>query len=183
LRSSPEDFIVEEVLVNGDVVPSTLTGKGPLKIEPRPGPYTWVVVEKRRLDTISLVLMLSRRLNVRLRDISYGGLKDTGAVTSQIISIRGVAPAQLSGVDLGPRVKVMGHFSMDRPFTPREIWGNEFTVVVRGINGDGSIFDCVTRHVLERGLPSYYGYQRFGLRRPNSHIIGKMIVLGDFEGP
>jgi len=181
LRSSPEDFIVEEVLVNGDVVPSTLTGKGPLRVEPRPGPYTWVVVEKRRLDTISLVLMLSRRLNVRLRDISYGGLKDTGAVTSQIISIRGVAPAQLSGVDLGPRVKVMGYFSMDRPFTPREIWGNEFTVVVRGINGDGSIFDCVTRQLLERGLPSYYGYQRFGLRRPNSHIIGKMIVLGDFE--
>jgi tRNA pseudouridine synthase D (TruD). len=31
LRSSPEDFIVEEVLVNGDVVPSTLTGKGALK--------------------------------------------------------------------------------------------------------------------------------------------------------
>ncbi|MGC8571419.1 MAG: tRNA pseudouridine(13) synthase TruD [Caldivirga sp.] len=177
LRSSPEDFLVNEVLINGEVVSSST----PVSIKPRPGPYTWIIVEKRRIDTISLVITLSRRLGVKLSDISYGGLKDTGAVATQVISIRGVTPTQLVGLDLGPKVKVIASFSMDKPFTPGEIWGNQFTIVVRGISGNESVFNCVVEQVMERGLPSYYGYQRFGLRRPNSHIIGKLIIMGDFE--
>lgn len=178
LRSSPEDFVVEEVLLNGSVVSS----KAAVDIKPKPGPYTWIIIEKRRIDTISLVVTLSRRLGVKLSDISYGGLKDTGAVAAQVISIRGITPAQLEGLDLGPRARIIASFSMDRPFTPGEIWGNQFTIIIRGITGDESLFNCVVEQIMERGLPSYYGYQRFGLRRPNSHIIGKLIIMGDFEG-
>ncbi|ABW02399.1 tRNA pseudouridine(13) synthase TruD [Caldivirga maquilingensis] len=177
LRSSYEDFIVEEVLIDGMVI----SLKAPVNIKPKPGPYTWIIIEKRGIDTISLVVTLSRRLGVKLSDVSYGGLKDTKAVATQVISIKGITPMQLEGLDLGPRVRVVASFSMDKPFTPSEIWGNQFTIVIRGITGDESVFNCVIEQVMERGLPSYYGYQRFGLRRPNSHIIGKLIIMGDFE--
>lgn len=182
LRTSLEDFIVEEVLIDGSVVPSSLTNKAPLNVSPRPGSYTWVVVEKRGLDTISLVILLSRRLGVKLSDVSYGGLKDANAVTTQIISIRGITPMHLNGLSLGSRVKIITSFSMDRAFTPSEIWGNEFTITVRGAKADDSVINCFLNQIRERGLPSYYSYQRFGLKRPNSHIIGKFIIKGDYEG-
>lgn len=173
LRERLEDFVVKEVLLNGVEVDKAKS--------PRPGPYTWVLIEKRGIDTLSVVSLLRRRLGVSSIDISYGGLKDSNAVATQIISIRGVSASALSGIDLGPRVRVLDAFTMDKPFTPGEIWGNAFTIRVRGPVFDWNLVECVKAQLAERGLPAYYGYQRFGLRRPNSHMIGKYLVLGDFE--
>ena len=181
LRVNPEDFVVEEVLVNGLVAPTTATGKGVPNITPVPGPYTWVIVEKRNLDTLSLISILASRLRVGLGDLSYGGLKDTRAVTSQFISIKGVKPTDIPLGNLTDRIRIIASFPMDRPMGPWEIWGNEFTVTVRGSRVSQEALSCVLGQINERWLPAYYGYQRFGLRRPNSHIIGKYIVKGMFE--
>ena len=34
---------------------------------------------------------------------------------------------------------------------------------------------------IARGVPNYYGLQRFGVNRPNTHVIGKAILKQDFE--
>ena len=181
VKQSIEDFIVEEVLIDGQVVPTSLTQKPMPRINSKPGPWTWMIIEKRGIDAITLLLILSRKLGVNTRDISFGGLKDTIAVTSQIVSVRGVS---LSGIpnDFGRNIKVLNAVGMDRAFTIKDIWGNEFTIRVRGINESRrDNIACIISQVMERGLPTYYGYQRFGLKRPNSHIIGKYIILGKFE--
>ncbi|WP_460173588.1 tRNA pseudouridine(13) synthase TruD [Vulcanisaeta sp. JCM 14467] len=176
-----EDFIVEEVLIDGQVVPTSITGKPLPKIVNKPGPWVWMIIEKRGIDAITLLLILSRKLGVNPRDISFGGLKDAVAVTSQIVSVRGVSINDVPS-DFGRDVKVLSAVSMDRAFITSDIWGNEFTIRVRNIDISrmGSI-NCVLNQLMERGLPTYYGYQRFGLRRPNSHVIGKYIVLGEFD--
>ncbi len=105
------------------------------------------------------------------------------AITSQVVSVRGLSINNVPR-ELSKNIRVLEVFSMDRAFTTRDIWGgNEFTVRVRGINEAGrDNITCIINQVMERGgLPTYYGYQRFGLKRPNSHIIGKYIILGKFE--
>lgn len=176
-----EDFIVEEVLIDGQVVPTSITGKPLPRIASKPGPWTWLIIEKRGVDAITLLLILSRRFGVSPRDIGFGGLKDAVAVTSQVVSIRGISINEVPS-ELGRGIKVLSVVSMDRAFTTSDIWGNEFTIRVRNI--DTSRKDnvgCVLNQLMNRGLPTYYGYQRFGLKRPNSHVIGKYVILGDFE--
>ncbi len=47
VKQSLEDFIVEEVLIDGQVVPTSLTQKPMPKIISKPGPWTWMIIEKR----------------------------------------------------------------------------------------------------------------------------------------
>ncbi|GAB6948304.1 tRNA pseudouridine(13) synthase TruD [Vulcanisaeta sp. JCM 16161] len=176
-----EDFIVEEVLIDGQVVPTSITGKPLPRIVGRPGPWVWMIIEKRGIDAITLLLILSRRLGVSPRDISFGGLKDAVAVTSQVVSVRGISINDIPS-DFGRGIKVLNAVSMDRAFITSDIWGNEFTIRVRNIDvSRKDNINCIINQLMERGLPTYYGYQRFGLKRPNSHVIGKHIVFGEFE--
>jgi tRNA pseudouridine13 synthase len=180
VKQDVEDFIVEEVLLDGQVVPTSLTGKPLPRLISKPGPWTWLLIEKKGMDAITLLLMLSRRLGVGLHELSFGGFKDALAVTAQVISVRGISPNNVPS-DLSSNVRVLTALSMDRPFTTSDIWGNEFTIRVRRANSNMGLVDCIINQVMERGLPTYYGYQRFGLKRPNSHVVGKYIIRGDFE--
>jgi len=181
VKQSLEDFIVEEVLLDGQVVPTSITNKPLPKITSKPGPWVWLIVEKRGVDAITLLLMLSKRFGVGPRDIGFGGFKDAVAVTSQIISVRGISIDDVPR-ELGKNVRVLGAFNMDRAFTTSDIWGNEFTIRIRDVHSQYmERVQCAIEQITSRGLPTYYGYQRFGIKRPNSHLVGKYMVLGDFE--
>ncbi len=181
VKQNLEDFIVEEVLIDGQVVPTSITGKPLPRIVGKPGPWVWMIIEKRGIDAITLSLILSRKLGVSPRDISFGGLKDAVAVTSQIVSVRGISINDVPS-DFGRDIKVLSAVGMDRAFITGNIWGNEFTIRVRNIDiSKRDSINCVVNQLMERGLPTYYGYQRFGLKRPNSHVIGRHIILGEFE--
>ncbi len=181
IKERLEDFIVEEVLIDGQVVPTSVTGKPLPKIVGKPGPWVWMIIEKRGIDAITLSLIISRKLGVGSRDISFGGLKDAVAITSQVVSVRGVSINEVPS-NFGRDIKVLSVVSMDRAFTTGDIWGNEFTIRVKNIDPSRKDnINCMINQLMERGLPTYYGYQRFGLKRPNSHVIGKHIIFGEFE--
>ncbi len=172
IKARPEDFVVEEVLADG-----TLVAVGGVSLRPRVGNWTWIHVVKRNVDTLKLVIRLSKALGLSPRDVSIGGIKDTRAVTSQIISVRGDA-ANLPKI---PNVEFLGLWPMDRPITPSLIYGNRFTVVIRSVER----MECAeeTLKMLHAvALPNYYGYQRFGTIRPVSHLLGKALLRKDAEG-
>ncbi len=172
IKARPEDFVVEEVLADG-----TLVAVGGVSLRPRVGNWTWIHVVKRNVDTLKLVIRLSKALGLSPRDVSIGGIKDTRAVTSQIISVRGDA-ANLPKI---PNVEFLGLWPMDRPITPSLIYGNRFTVVIRSVER----MECAeeTLKMLHAvALPNYYGYQRFGTIRPISHLLGKALLRKDAEG-
>ncbi len=162
VRVSPEDFVVVEVPLIG--------------MEPRPGPWTWLMIEKRGVDFIKAVTGLARRLGVRPRDIGVGGIKDARAVTIQIVSVKRVGgPVNM---DI-PGLRVLRAVNKDVPMSPSLVYGNRFSVLIREAV-DGELVEATLRQIRERGLPTYYGYQRFGTRRPNTHIVGRHIVLGRY---
>ncbi|ABL87689.1 Pseudouridylate synthase [Pyrobaculum islandicum DSM 4184] len=171
IKARPEDFIVEEVLKDGTVV--ALTG---ISLKPRVGSWTWIHVVKKNTDTLKLLLYLAKTLGLKARDISIGGIKDTRAVTSQIISIRG----DVTNLPKIRNVEFLSFWPMDKPITPSLIYGNRFTITLRNVEK----VDCAeaTLKTLQYiALPNYYGYQRFGTIRPVSHLLGKALVKKDAE--
>jgi len=61
--------------------------------------------------------------------------------------------------------------------------GNRFRIIVRSVGEDA--FERakeIIRELREKGgFPNYFGYQRFGERRVVNHLIGKLLLRGEFE--
>jgi tRNA pseudouridine13 synthase len=170
IKRAPEDFVVEEILEGGLVV--SVSGFG--GIGGRPGPWLWVHVVKRDVDTLKLVEALRRSLGLRRGDIGIGGIKDARAVASQIISLFGIKPEDLPKI---PGVEYKGFWYADSPISPSRIAGNRFTLVLRGAD-IGCVAEAL-RALKASPLPNYYGYQRFGTVRPVSHLLGRALVRRD----
>ena len=149
---------------------------GFLVAEPRPlawrGEWILYYVRKVGLSTVAAARMLAGALGAR----SYGfyGLKDTDAVAFQHIGLLGPSRAprrvELAG---GRLVGWLVGVRVSRPQPGLHGW-NSFRVVLEPLAGG-----------LECGglewFPNYFGPQRFGVCRPNSHLLGLYIARGDWK--
>lgn len=168
LRQIPDDFIVEEITPEGFVVNRDLE-----RFNRGAGAFSLVVLEKRSRDLIPLVTMLERRLGAQ---VGYAGIKDRNAVTYQLISVglplgSWIPPSDINNVN----IRIIG--SSRWPVSPGDLLGNYFTVVIRALASPPN------QSLLNPGwVPNYFGHQRFGVTRPNTHRVGKLLLKGDFEG-
>lgn len=167
IRVKPEDFLVEEITPEGCVVNESLRS-----LSRGRGPYTLAVLKKVSRDLLPTIALLERRLSAK---VSFAGIKDRRAVTYQLISIsRPLAePIRLSNLE------VWGVGTSRWEVRPGELKGNRFTITIRSLDGEGTPADALSRL---SWLPGYFGHQRFGTTRPNTHKVGRHIVRGDFEG-
>ncbi len=165
IKSSPEDFIVEEIL--------TLPEFSPL------GDYFIYRLEKRGLSTLEVVNRLVHRYKVRDRDINFAGMKDKYAFTSQYLSIRG---KRLKGIKeknfvLTPIGRAV------RPIGPDLLMKNRFTITIRDLDrSQVPILINSLNEVSRWGFPNYFGEQRFGSVRHGEGFLARHLILGDFEG-
>lgn len=167
LRQQVEDFYVEEI--------TDLTKNG--------GDYLIVELTKKNWDMHHLVREISRILRVSQNRISWAGTKDKRAVTKQKISIwnvreEDIARIRLKDVDL----KVIS--TSKKKISLGDLWGNRFRITLRGIPiSVDETFDRVKAitNELEKGLPNFFGVQRFGEIRPVTHMVGAAIQKGDFK--
>jgi len=63
-----------------------------------------------------------------------------------------------------------------------DLLGNRFTILLRDIDVSLDKALEVAEEVQSSQLLNYFGIQRFGIARPNTHIAGKHLVKRDFEG-
>jgi tRNA pseudouridine13 synthase len=159
LKASPEDFRVDEI---------------PAYAPCGAGPHLWLQVEKRGRTTRDVVREAARLLGVADRDVGVAGLKDRHAVTVQWLSFpvaRSPDPATLAGD--GWRVLAASrHGNKLRTGHSR---GNRFSIVVRG--GDLAAARVVSAALSARGLPNFFGAQRFGATGTNADL-GRAILSG-----
>ena len=73
LRQLPEDFRVEEI--------------NSFKISKDKLPFKLYLLEKKSLESFSLLGYLSKINNIPLKDIGIAGLKDKHAITKQYITV------------------------------------------------------------------------------------------------
>lgn len=143
------------------------------------GEYAVIRVVKEGVETYKALGALSRSLGIPPGNILYFGLKDKEASTISHFFVkssllRGARfPISLKGV----KFEHVG-FAQGKP--PREAFlGNKFTVRIKGASEeDAETLRRIMRAIEERGLPSYYGYQRFGAKRANTHLLGRYIARG-----
>lgn len=167
VRVLPEDFLVEEITPEGYIVNDSLKALSRGK-----GPYTLAVLKKTSRDLLLTVSLLQKRLSAK---ISFAGIKDRRAVTYQLISLDRPLPEPIKMKNL--ELWAVGTSRWE--VRPGELRGNRFTITIRSIKGEDMRSDTLSDLTW---LPGYFGHQRFGTTRPNTHKVGRHLVTGDLEG-
>jgi tRNA pseudouridine13 synthase len=182
IKTSPEDFIVREILLNGSIAsPGTQAWK-----KKRRGKHTICVLTKRSRDTFLTLEEIARRLGVPKERIGFGGIKDARALTAQYVSLMGVSPERIAGAHFHDmEIRPIGFAA--KPLKPDQIWGNDFTIVIMGVTEDPKVVEtriaALTQELKEwGGVPNFFGHQRFGTVRPVTHLVGRKIAHRDFAG-
>lgn len=148
LRASPEDFQVEEILgYDADGV----------------GEHVLLWVEKRGANTDWVARELAKFAGAPQVAVGYAGMKDRHAVTRQTFSV------QLAGKPdpdwstfPHAEVKVLAATRHSRKLKRGALRGNRFVLVLREVEGDRAAAEQVLQQIAVRGVPNYYGEQRFG---------------------
>ncbi len=168
LRRTPEDFLVEEVYED-------LSYEG--------GRYLVLEVEKKNWDTHHLIREMSRQLRISQKRFGWAGTKDKRAVTSQRISIMNLEESELQRITLPDlKIRVLGR--TNRAVGLGDLLGNRFRVKIRGLTCPNPEKDmaAITEQIgNQKGVPNFFGVQRFGDTRPVTHKVGEAIVRGNIE--
>ena len=183
IRQLLDDFVVEELLVDGSLaeVSSPVEAWEPAG----EGRYLICVLVKRRWDTFLAVREVAQRLRISQKRIRFAGIKDTKALTAQHISLQNVSPNKVLDVQIKDIKLYPQRFSRERMYS-QLIKGNRFHITVRGLDHPVSVIEERTKNVQDEiettgGVPNFFGHQRFGTIRPNTHQIGKYLTRGDAE--
>ncbi len=195
-RQSSMTFIVKEVGINGLVADISLClNSSDLrhKLEDLllKHKYSLLIMCKDNLSTFDAVSVVSKALGSA--KAGFAGLKDTNAYTCQFITVESTYLPRLArlvrGVVaefryLGGRVWVCAtELGLNTNLRRGDLLGNSFTIKL--LLKPGKSFDDVKEvlnNLRNALLPNYFGYQRFGSRRPITHLVGKELLLGNYEG-
>ncbi len=170
LRTDVEDFVVEELPID-------------LPLEPS-GEHTHFTLEKRNWETMGAVRAIARALGVSHKRFGYAGTKDKRALTRQRVSAWRVEPEHLSEVNIKD-IRLYDFVRSSERLSLGDSMGNSFKIVIRDARLAGAELEneiaTACEQMAEKGVPNYFGYQRFGITRPNTHLVGKELVKGNLE--
>ncbi|MBN2478137.1 tRNA pseudouridine(13) synthase TruD [Candidatus Micrarchaeota archaeon] len=176
IKNNAEDFVVEEISFEGEVLEAG--GKLERKGE---GDYTHFILEKKNWTTQKAVNEISKRLGIGKKRVSYAGTKDRNALTVQLCSVFRVEPEKLLSLNIKD-IQINGAWKSDKELKLGDLAGNRFKIKIRDTDAE-DVEEKITdiSNELEREFPNYFGEQRFGSSRKNTHEVGKFIIKGDAE--
>jgi len=159
IRISPEDFEVSE-LISKRATHSITDESG----------YAVYKLKKKKIDTNHALSGVFQKTGVRLKSL---GLKDASAITEQFVGsphkgkpIEDFSTEKYSLTKIGFTKK---------PLSKKDMIGNNFKIHISDCSDDLSSF------VEHNCILNFYGYQRFGSKRPVTHLIGKAILQRNFD--
>ncbi len=162
LRQAPEDFQVEEVL---NFSPS---GEGQ---------HVLVLIRKRNANTEWVARQLAQHAGVDRKAVGYAGLKDRRAVTEQWFSVdlAGAREPDWSPLD-SDEITVLRYGRHHRKLRQGAVQSNRFRITLRALRGERQSIEQALQRVTSRGVPNYFGEQRFG--RNNLQQAAAMLLQG-----
>lgn len=185
IRRFSEDFIVEEVLVDGSKAKMNQLEGQVLSSSTTKDRYLLCVLVKRNWDTFLALKAVSEQLGVSTKHIHIAGIKDAKAVTAQHITIEGVSGEEVQRVHIKDiEIYPIGYFRSE--ISSYYLLGNHFHIVIRGISYSKSTIKKRIAKTIEElqaigGIPNFFGHQRFGTTRPITHLVGKALIQGNFK--
>ena len=168
LRAAAEDFVVEEDL---GFAPSGS------------GQHLLLRVRKRNANTAWVARELAHVAGCREFEVGYAGLKDRRALALQWFSVpRTAGVADWSSVR-GEGFEVLEAHPHARKLPRGALAGNRFAVRVRSGGGEGAALAARLAprlaQLAARGVPNYFGPQRFG--RDGANLGGPAAALGSLR--
>ena len=159
IRVEPKDFQVTELI----------SKKAQNSINDQNG-YAVYKLKKKKIDTNHALSGIFKQKGIRLKSL---GLKDASAITEQFVCS-------------GNKGRAIENFSTEKyslekigfvkkPLSKKDMIGNHFKLKITECQNGLSAFTEYDK------ILNFYGYQRFGSKRPVTHLIGKAILQRDFK--
>jgi len=162
IRTTPEDFQVDEL---------------PAFEASGEGEHLLLEIRKRGANTVHVAKRLAQWAGLPEMAVSYAGMKDRHAVTTQRFSVhlpRRVSPDVALLAD--DEMEVVSATWHNRKLQRGALAGNRFRLVLRGVEGDAGAIDGRLRQIAARGLPNWFGEQRFG--RDGGNVEAALAMFG-----
>jgi tRNA pseudouridine13 synthase len=189
VRENIEDFVVEEVLVDGSKAEANKlerdTGQTVLGSSPVKNCYLLCVLVKRNWDTFIALRNVARELGINSTQIQIAGIKDAKAMTAQHVTIEDIAIEDVQKLRLRDiEVRPIGYLRTE--LSAYYLLGNSFHVAIKNVNHPKNVVEGRTENIIEGfnalgGFPNFFGHQRFGITRPITHLVGKGFVKGSLK--
>ena len=159
IKKNENDFLVREVLSEKAIDSfDNLDG------------HAVYLLKKSGIDTNHALIDIEKRYGLILKSL---GLKDANAKTEQYVytykkinSLEEYNGKKYSAQRLG---------FVKKPISKKDMLGNYFEIRVSDLN------DPLPSFLGTENILNFFGYQRFGSKRPITHLVGKSIVKGDYE--
>lgn len=163
IKSLPEDFVVEEI---------------PAYLPSGEGDFTYLWVEKRGLDTATLLKRIANILEIDAKEIGHAGIKDKVAITRQFLSIPAEKEPLVDKINELDGVRVLSTQRHEHRLRNGKLRGNRFDILVRTESYSMDSLEEIAARIRENGIPNFYGGQRFG-HRGQSAVLGWALLLGE----
>ncbi len=157
LRAIPDHFVVDEL---------------PLYTPSGEGQHLYVNLTKSGLTTKEVQRLLARTFGKSERDVGFAGMKDKHACTTQTFSItvQHAAASDLQSVaeriDKETGITVNWVDRHTNKLKIGHLLGNRFRITITDLNCEGTEAlnraHAIVDELKRRGLPNYFGPQRFG---------------------
>ena len=159
IRVEPEDFQVSEVI----------SQRAQNSINDQEG-YAVYKLKKKKIDTNHALSDVFRKKGIRLKSL---GLKDASAITEQFVCSGNKGKAIENFSTEKYSLEKIGY--VKKPLSKKDMISNHFKIKISECSDDLSSFTEYDK------ILNFYGYQRFGSKRPVTHLIGKAILQRDFK--
>lgn len=169
IKAEPDHFIVEEQAL----------------YEPSgSGEHLFVRLTRSGQTTREVVDALAQAVGVAAQDIGYAGLKDRQARATQVFSLLGAQAETLIPAAAALGYEVAWAIPNIAKLRAGHLLGNRFTITVLHPDGEAALprAAAVLAALRQRGLPNYFGGQRFGVHGDNADQ-GLAILSGQRPRP
>ncbi len=156
IKAKPEHFEVQEQL------PYAACGEGE---------HVFVTLRRKGWNTADVGAALAALFNLNGADVGWGGRKDKQAVTTQTFSLR--LPIALSLPEISARLADLPFEILDlqrhrNKIKTGHVAANRFRILLSQVAPEaGRQAEIIAEALRRRGLPNFYGEQRFGIEAGN----------------
>jgi tRNA pseudouridine13 synthase len=159
IKQNENDFLVKEILSEKAIESfDNLDG------------HAVYLLKKSGIDTNHALIDIENRYGLLLKSL---GLKDAHAQTEQYV----YTYKKINSLEEyhGKRYSAQRLGFTQKPISKKDMLGNYFEIRVSDLN------DSLPSFTGNENILNFFGYQRFGSKRPITHLVGKSIVKGDYE--
>lgn len=126
------------------------------------GEHLWMEIFKSNLNTQDLAVHLARALDIPVKNVSFAGLKDRRAQTTQWFSAWMPSKSDPKDLRIVDSAKVLQMVRHHKKLKRGKLQGNRFTLLLKNCSGLDDRLQTSLAKLEHSGVPNYFGEQRFG---------------------